>query len=164
MSTQGRKTSRFGQGSFGVVVEFTPPFFSLNMKELSVSMKTCNKILTPILATMFLFVFMARDLSASERDCKDAVSTAEMRTCANELYEAADAELNRVYRQLASQLSDERREKLKAAQQAWIAFRDKNATFAASVVEGGTMYPILEVTELTSMTKQRTEQLRAYLK
>jgi len=163
MSTQGRKTSRFGQGSFGVVVAFTPPFFSL-MKGLSVSMKTCKKILTPILATMFLFVSMARDLSASERDCKDAVSTAEMRTCANELYEAADAELNRVYRQLASQLSDKRREKLKAAQQAWIAFRDKNATFVASVVEGGTMYPILEVTELTSMTKQRTEQLMAYLK
>jgi uncharacterized protein YecT (DUF1311 family) len=107
---------------------------------------------------------MAQDLSASERDCKDAVSTSEMRACANKLYEAADAELNQVYRQLASQLSDKGREKLKAAQQAWILFRDKNAIFAASVVEGGTMYPILEVTELTTMTQQRTEQLRAHLK
>ena len=127
-------------------------------------MSTYNKILALILATMSLCVFMARDMSASERDCGDAESTAEMRTCANELYEAADAELNRVYRQLASQLSDKRREKLKAAQQAWIAFRDKSSTFAASVVEDGTMYPILEVMELTTMTKLRTEQLRTYIK
>lgn len=134
------------------------------MKGLFVSMKTCNKIFTPILATMFLLLLMAWDLPASERGCKDAVSTAEMRTCANERYEAADAELNRVYRQLVSRLSDKRRKKLRAAQQAWITFRDKNATFTSSVVEGGTMYPIMEVMELTTATKQRTEQLRAHLK
>lgn len=122
-------------------------------------------IFSSILTAMSLCVFMAWDLSAAERDCKEAESTAEMRACANELYEAADAELNRVYRQLASQLSDKgRREKLKTAQQAWIAFRDKNSAFAASAVDGGSMYPILEVMELTTMTKHRTEQLKAYLK
>jgi uncharacterized protein YecT (DUF1311 family) len=127
-------------------------------------MKICRSMLTPILAFLFLGLVPAADLSASERDCKDAVSTAEMRTCVNERYQAADAELNRVYRQLASQLSGMRREQLKAAQQAWIVFRDKNAAFAASVVEGGTLYPLLEITELTNLTKQRTDQLRAHLK
>jgi len=127
-------------------------------------MKTCHNILTPILALLFLGLVLAADLPASERDCKEAVSTAEMRTCANEQYQVADAELNRVYRQLTAQLSGMRREQLKAVQQAWIAFRDKNAAFAASVVEGGTLYPILEVTELTNLTKQRTEQLKAHLK
>jgi uncharacterized protein YecT (DUF1311 family) len=127
-------------------------------------MKICRNLLTPILAFLFLGLVPAADLSASERDCKDAVSTAEMRTCVNERYQAADAELNRVYRQLASQLSGMRREQLKAAQQAWIVFRDKNAAFAASVVEGGTLYPLLEITELTNLTKQRTDQLRAHLK
>jgi uncharacterized protein YecT (DUF1311 family) len=122
------------------------------------------QLLCPMLAAMFFFVVMVPGLSASERDCKEAVSTAEMRTCANERYQAADGELNRVYRQLASQLSDQRRAKLKAAQKAWIAFRDKNAAFVASVVEDGTMYPIVEVMELTATTKQRTEQLRAELK
>ena len=134
------------------------------MKGLLVSMKTCNKILMPILAAMLFFVVMAPDLSASGKDCKEALSTAEMHTCANALYMAADVELNRVYRQLVSQLSDKRREKLKVAQKAWIVFRDKNATFVASVVEDGTMYPILEVMELTATTKQRTEQLRAELR
>ncbi|MHC1743480.1 MAG: lysozyme inhibitor LprI family protein [Syntrophobacteraceae bacterium] len=127
-------------------------------------MKTSTKTVLRILLPLFIFALTALDLSAAENDCNDAVSTAEMRTCANKLYEAADAELNQVYRQLASKLSDKRRESLKAAQQAWITFRDKNATFAASAVEDGTMYPVLEVAELTALTKQRTEQLRAYLK
>lgn len=127
-------------------------------------MKTCNKIL-PILATLFLLACMAQDLSAAEKDCAGAASTAEMRTCANKLYEAADAELNQVYRQLASRLADnKRRDKLKAAQQAWVAFRNKNAAFVASEAEDGTLYPLLEVTEMTSMTKQRTEQLKAHIK
>ncbi len=134
------------------------------MKRLLVAMKTSNKLLLPILGALLLFVVMVPDLSAADKDCKDAVSTAEMRTCANERYKAADAELNRVYRQLASQLSDQRRAKLKAAQKAWIAFRDKNAAFVASVVADGTMYPILEVMALTTATKQRTEQLKVELK
>jgi uncharacterized protein YecT (DUF1311 family) len=100
---------------------------------------------------------------ATEWNCKDAITTAEMRRCLNEHYQAADTELNHVYRQLISRLSQERREKLKTAQRAWIRFRDGNSAFAASVVEGGTMYPLLELSELTKMTEERTEQLSAYL-
>jgi uncharacterized protein YecT (DUF1311 family) len=86
-----------------------------------------------------------------------------MHRCSNQLYREADAELNRVYQQLTTQLSNVRRAKLRAAQRAWILFRDKNSAFVASKVEDGTMYPILEIMELTTLTKQRTEQLKAYL-
>jgi len=101
---------------------------------------------------------------ASKQDCTEAASTAEMQACANRLYQEADAELNQVYRQLFAQLSAQRKTQLKASQQAWLAFRDKNAAFAASVVEGGSMASLVEVTELTAMTRYRTEQLRTYLK
>lgn len=100
---------------------------------------------------------------ADEIDCKSAVTTAEMHHCANESYRTADAELNRIYRQLSAQLSGKRREQLKQAQRAWITFRDKNAAFVASAFEGGTMYPILELSELTNMTIYRAEQLKAQL-
>jgi len=99
-----------------------------------------------------------------EPDCSQEVSTAEMQTCANRLYQEADAELNQVYRQLIAQLPAQRKTQLKASQQAWLAFRDKNATFAASVAEGGSIASLVGVTELTAMTRSRTEQLRAYLK
>jgi uncharacterized protein YecT (DUF1311 family) len=117
-----------------------------------------------MLACLALSLLLGCDLSASEQDCRDAISTAEMRACVNERYRAADAELNRVYRQLAARLPPERQDILHAAQQSWIAFRDRHAAFAASAVAGGTLYPIVEVAELTRMTKQRTEQLRASLK
>lgn len=102
-------------------------------------------------------------VSATEQDCQNATTTAATQNCAGELYRSADAELNRVYRQLSTILSDDHREQLKAAQRAWIVFRDRNATFAAGAVAGGSMYPLLELSEKTAMTERRTEQLRSYL-
>lgn len=109
-----------------------------------------------------LCVLMARDIQAFDEDCPEAMSTAAMRTCLNKRYQAADAELNQVYQQLSSKLSKKRRERLKGAQGAWLVFRDKSATFAASAAEEGTMSPVLEISELTAITKQRVEQLRGY--
>lgn len=103
-------------------------------------------------------------LPAAPPDCGEAVSTAEMRSCANARYQEADAELNRVYRQLVAGLSEKGRTQLKAAQQAWLVFRDKNAAFAATAVEDGTLAPVVETSELTTLTRQRIEQLKRYRK
>lgn len=99
----------------------------------------------------------------SEKACQGAVTTAEMRDCVNRRYAEVDDELNRVYKQLLAQLDPERRELLRAAQRAWIAFRDKNAAFVASEVEGGTLYPIIEISERASMTERRIEELKERL-
>jgi uncharacterized protein YecT (DUF1311 family) len=101
--------------------------------------------------------------ASSEAVCEDASTSAEMRACANRRFERADAELNRVYRDLASRLPTQRRAQLKAAQEAWITFRDRNTAFVAGAAEGGTLYPILEVSELAKMTEERTEALKAHL-
>jgi uncharacterized protein YecT (DUF1311 family) len=127
-------------------------------------MKSVRPLCTPILAVLISSLVLVPNLRAVEEACQEAVSTAEMLNCVNGQYREADAELNRVYRQLTAQLSEQRREQLKVAQQAWLSFRDKNAAFAAGVVEGGTMAALVEVTELTTMTRFRTEQLRSHLK
>lgn len=101
---------------------------------------------------------------AASQECVDAVSTAEMRSCADARYQEADAELNKVYRQLITGLSEKHRTQLKMAQQAWLGFRDKHAAFAAAAFEDGTMAPVVEMTELTTLTRQRTEQLKLFLK
>lgn len=126
-------------------------------------MKILQAMMVPIAAILMGCLWAASGY-AGKQDCAEAVSTAEMQTCANRLYQEADAELNQVYRQLIAQLSAQRKTQLKASQQAWIAFRDKNAAFAAGIAEGGSMASIVEVTELTAMTRSRTEQLRTYLK
>lgn len=128
-------------------------------------MKTVQRTLMLAIVVFFAGCLSAApNLFAVEPDCSQAVSTAEMQTCANRLYQEADAELNRIYRQLFAQLSGQRKAQLKASQQAWLAFRDKNAAFAAGVAEGGSMASLVEITELTAMTRSRTEQLRTYLK
>jgi uncharacterized protein YecT (DUF1311 family) len=126
-------------------------------------MKIVQAMVLPI-AAILMGCLWAAPGRADKQDCTEAVSTAEMQTCANRLFQEADTELNQVYRQLIAQLSTQRKAQLKASQQAWIAFRDKNAAFAAGVAEGGSMASLVEVTELTAMTRSRTEQLRAYLK
>lgn len=113
--------------------------------------------------TITLLLLPPSGLLAAPPDCAEAVSTAEMRSCANAHYQEADAELNRVYRQLVAGLSEKGRTQLKAAQQAWLVFRDKNAAFAAAVTDG-TLAPVVETAELTTLTRQRIEQLERYRK
>jgi uncharacterized protein YecT (DUF1311 family) len=100
---------------------------------------------------------------ATGNACEDAETTAEMRDCANRRYTQADAELNQVYKQLSSQLEPERRGLLRDAQRAWVAFRDKNAAYVASDAEGGTLSPILEVSERAAMTEHRVQELKESL-
>ena len=126
-------------------------------------MKIYGRLLAAVFLTWAWHAFGPDAAWASEKACEEAVTTAEMRDCINRRYAEVDGELNRVYQQLLSQLDPERRKLLRDAQKAWIKFRDKNAAFVASDVEGGTLYPILEVSELASMTERRIAELKERL-
>src|SRR5437764_12764862 len=77
--------------------------------------------------------------------CENAPSQYEADECAHKEYVAADAELNKVYNQLAAKLEDqEQRAQLKAAELAWIKYRDDDCEFASSFYNGGTMRPMIE--------------------
>ena len=97
--------------------------------------------------------------------CRDPQSQAEMNLCAREKFKAADAELNRVYNRLASKLGDDegRREKLKAAETAWLKYRDDNCEYEASFFDGGSMRPLILSSCFERMTKARTSELRGQI-
>jgi uncharacterized protein YecT (DUF1311 family) len=82
------------------------------------------------------------------------------RTAADDFRRADDA-LNRAYRELQSALAGrpERQAHLKTAQRAWIAFRDVQARFDASEMEGGSAYPLLHFGSLRRTTEARTRAL-----
>lgn len=124
-------------------------------------MKIYGRLLVAVFLTWHAFGLDA--VWASEKACEEAMTTAEMRDCVNRRYAKVDDELNRVYRRLLAQLDPKRRALLREAQKAWIEFRDKNAAFVASDAEGGTLYPIIEVSERASMTERRIEQLKERL-
>ncbi len=100
---------------------------------------------------------------AAEDACEEAVTTAEMRECIDRRYAAVDQELNDVYKQLMAQLDPKRQELLKHAQRAWIDYRDKDAAFVASSVEGGTLYPVVEIAERVLITERRVAELKGRL-
>ena len=97
--------------------------------------------------------------------CPGAQTQYEMDECAHKEFVAADAELNRVYNQLAAKLDDaEQRAQLKTAELAWIKFRDENCTFEGLFYKGGTMRPMIESFCKADVTRTRTAQLKEQIK
>lgn len=104
-----------------------------------------------------------------EVDCDNAGTQMEMNYCAERDYLAADADLNEVYpqaieamRQIDSYLEPARRgavESLRAAQRAWIPFRDKACEAEGYLVSGGSMMPLIVYGCLERLTRQRVKDL-----
>lgn len=90
-----------------------------------------------------------------------AQTQGEMNQEAKSDYEIADAELNKVYKELRANLSDEEKATLKEVQLVWLKYRDGHAEFAASRYEGGSMAPMVYAGALTSATEDRVEALKA---
>jgi len=97
------------------------------------------------------------------------MAQSEMNRCADLDARKADADLNHVYQELLSKLkSDENAtKKLRAAQRAWVAFRDAHLQEVYPAQdkqrEYGSMYPMCYAEIATAITKDRTAQLRRIL-
>lgn len=97
--------------------------------------------------------------SAATARCEDAQTTAAMRSCENARYQQADARMTVAYEALMARLDDAGRSKLRAAQQAWLKFRDAEADFQADAARGGTLAPLLRASTLADLTELRLQQL-----
>lgn len=88
-----------------------------------------------------------------------------MNVCAGEAYAAADAELNTAYKQIVARLAGDPDglAALRAAERAWVAFRDAECAFQSSGVEGGSIYPMVQAGCLEGLTRDRLEALNGYL-
>jgi uncharacterized protein YecT (DUF1311 family) len=79
-------------------------------------------------------------------------------------YDKADRELNVVFRHLLTITDKSSVKPLKAAERAWIAYRDAEADYESSKYEGGSIQPLIYETSLYDSTIQRTKQLKAIIK
>ncbi len=89
----------------------------------------------------------------------DSGVTSEMVNANNELYEAWDKELNKVYKLLMEKLPADRKEKLKKDQRAWVKIKEEKANEAAKEVDGGTLAGVLHSGTATGLTKDRAIEL-----
>ncbi|GAA3539020.1 lysozyme inhibitor LprI family protein [Zobellella aerophila] len=87
------------------------------------------------------------------------LTQAELNQAADRHYASADLMLNKAYSQLMAELSNDRQDKLKKAQRAWIAFRDAHAELVASAYTGGSLQPLIRTQALIELTEHRTAEL-----
>ncbi len=102
-----------------------------------------------------------------ERDpCKDPMTQFDMNLCSRRDYEKADAELNKVYKQLMLELAGfekDHRPKFQEAQSLWLKYRDANCDSEALIYQGGTIRPTVYYSCLASVTRERTRGIKAFL-
>jgi uncharacterized protein YecT (DUF1311 family) len=112
---------------------------------------------------------LALPAAAQEFDCENAMAQQEMNACAYQAWEAADADLNAAYKLAMAEMKDMDAnmpedqqgadEALRAAQRAWIAYRDANCVVAGFPMRGGSAEPLLVYGCMSSMTETRTAEL-----
>lgn len=96
--------------------------------------------------------------------CDEALTQHEMNQCALTEYRLADAALNKIYQQVVATTSGGERAKLRAAQLAWIKFRDAECEYESAGNEGGSIYPLVFNGCLRRQTEDRTAQLKEILR
>jgi uncharacterized protein YecT (DUF1311 family) len=107
-----------------------------------------KSLLAVLLMTIISFACFAQD-SAEYRACSDKANTqSEMTACASDEAARVDAKLKTTYRAILARVASqpEPLAKIKAAQRAWIAYRDAyiEATYPAKdkAIEYGSIYPL----------------------
>jgi uncharacterized protein YecT (DUF1311 family) len=117
------------------------------------------------IVVLFAFLFFVAPALGQEKKppCSDLDTQTEMNICAGKEYKAADASLNRVYQQLVKMLEPAEKSQLKAAQTAWIKYRDTNCEFVADQYKGGSIRPMIYGLCLADVTQNRTSELKTQI-
>ena len=120
-------------------------------------------LLSLAIATSLPFILRVNVANATP-DCSksyEELNTPEGRYCSGAAYEAADNELNRVYKQVISGLSSNAKKQLTQEELDWIKYRDRKCD--AEIPKRGTGYGIFLNQCLEKVTRQRTKELRSRL-
>ncbi|WP_323761466.1 lysozyme inhibitor LprI family protein [Maricaulis sp.] len=96
---------------------------------------------------------------ACEQLAADGETTTGMLTCRGEEFEAWDRWLNESYLALRESLAGEAVVTLREAQRSWIAHRDQDCLFLASLYAGGTLERVEQASCLSRKTAERAIEL-----
>lgn len=125
--------------------------------------------MTPLIAVALLAPYMMAGTAAA-LDCSNASNTHEMNQCADRDFQAADAKLNRVYQSTLAAMRESEQSPpydakswenaLRAAQRAWVAYRDAECKDLVPMEwTGGTGTTVAVLGCMTEKTEQRIKDL-----
>ena len=93
----------------------------------------------------------------------DAQRSPQLMACAERKFKEATVELKRVRAKLYEDLEPRSRVKLRAAERLWLRYRKSNCETEASIYEGGTIQPLIELRCMTRLTLERADELKAQI-
>ena len=121
------------------------------------------------ISSVALALAAALPAAAQEVDCQNAMSQMEMTFCAEQDWQRADRDLNDAYKAAMAQMKsvDSNLPKaqqgaaahLKAAQRAWVTFRDEACAAEGYLMHGGSAEPMVIYGCRANLTQQRAEGL-----
>jgi len=91
----------------------------------------------------------------------EAQRSTQLMACAERKFKEATAELRRARAALYEDLEPPSRVKLRAAERLWLRYRKSNCDTEASIYEGGTIQPLIQLQCMARVTLERAGELRA---
>ena len=122
------------------------------------------KLFISLLVALFIMSVSVSGQKQKPKPCEDAQTQADMNICWGNEYKKADAALNKTYQELAAMLEVEEKAQLKAAENAWLKYRDANCEFVADQYKGGSIRPMIAAMCLADVTSNRTTELKNQIK
>jgi len=121
--------------------------------------------LTPYLAAAISVVAVSNAVAGQEECDPNAWDTYGMAVCAEARTKLIDDRLDQLYADLMQRLKLERnRERLKASQEAWISFVEKDCLYAKGTRdEGGSLWPLSIQECKNSQKKKRIQDLEGFM-
>lgn len=123
-----------------------------------------------VISTALVLLLSATTVTAGDIKCNPEGNQAELNQCSFDDYKAADKKLNDTWKKLMAKFKSDKTAtaKLKAAQNAWIVFRDAEveAQFACDEKDvpcWGSMEPMLRNGVMQELTDTRTVRLQKYI-
>lgn len=124
------------------------------------------KTLVPTVVMCLLLVpaaALARVQTEEDPCAPEAQRSPQLMACAERKFKEATADLKRVRDEWYSDLEPRSRVKFRAAERLWLGYRKSNCDAEASVYEGGTIQPLIQLRCMTRVTLARTDELKAQI-
>jgi uncharacterized protein YecT (DUF1311 family) len=125
------------------------------------------RMMKTFVTTVVIILFLARaapgaHAQTEEDPCApEAQRSPQLMACAERKFREAAAELKRVRAQLYEDLEPRSRVKLRAAERLWRGYRKSNCDTEASIYEGGTIQPLIQLRCMARVTRERAGELKA---
>jgi uncharacterized protein YecT (DUF1311 family) len=127
-------------------------------------MKTTRRVKLNVIPIAIITAMFAVSNASSAKDCAQVEVAIDIADCHVAEYKAADKELNAVYNEAQKTRPAKEKQKLKAAQQAWLHYRDASIAFMVETHQDAGSYGNIAVADYQKkLTQKRVQELKVIL-